>query len=158
MKKWEGCIFRGRDPHVASVAFNPNMDPAKGQVVVDTDDNGRYELVLFRPGTYVAEVELGGAPGAPMREIVQIEDLASVEYDFVRSSVRFVVEIVDATSGEAVVGVQVSVSNESDGGHSAQLVETDSEGLLELVNLRTGLLGLSAHFPWTEPVEVGLYE
>lgn len=57
----EGTVYFGDRPHPATVVFATNR--AQDELQVETDEEGRYETVLFRPGTYLIRVQLAGRDG-----------------------------------------------------------------------------------------------
>ncbi len=156
-----GTVYRGEEGYPATVALNVNLKSDKGQLLAETDEYGRYEAVLFRHGTYVAEVSLTDALGLPLFKIVEVPRQASFEQDFIIPDVSFRIQVIDAITGEGIPKALVHYDNrEKAGGGVGQFTKADAEGWAEIAHLQPGSLELKASAPGyvlggIDPLEVG---
>ena len=139
-----GTVYRGEQPTKARLGLYVDLKK-ETELEVAVDDSGRYETVLFRPGTYVAEILLEGSAGGARIELVEVPDLPAVEHDFHLPDLLVQVEVVDAQSEEGIAGAEVGYASEdAETGELFSLTSTtDSEGRLELENLNEGPLQLT---------------
>jgi Carboxypeptidase regulatory-like domain len=140
-----GTVYRGGQPTKARLGLYADLQK-ETELEVAVDDSGRYETVLFRPGTYIAEVLLEGSASGARIEIVEVPDQAAVEQDFHLPDLLVQVEVVDAESEEGIAGAEVGYASEdAETGELFSLISTtDSAGKLDLENLNEGPLQLTA--------------
>lgn len=135
-----GTVYFGDRPHPASVIFATNR--AQDELRVETDEEGRYETVLFRPGIYLIRVEIAGREGPGFVEMTNREPITdSQRLDFLVPGNRFEVEVTDRSSGEPIAGAHVSCLNRADEGPTVALESaTGEDGMALLPPLRPGAL------------------
>jgi|GEM_PF-6486151 len=139
-----GTVFRGEQGARASIDFNVNLRPDQGQVQVETDEKGRYEADLFRPGTYVVEISGEETAGQPMREILELPDRRYVERDFHLHHGWLTVEVLEQQTHRPIKGASVFFLNEAaDGQKSGASAETGGDGIAISGALRPGNVSLS---------------
>ncbi len=153
-----GTVYHGDEGHPASIAINADL--TSGEFMLESDEEGRYETILFRPGSFIANVRLAGSNGPPLMKLFEVPNQSSFEYDFHIAEMGFRVSVVDAVSGEAIAQAKVTFTIEvADGGNTVQTAETDAQGMVELAHLRPGkltiLAGSEGYVPYEgEPLEV----
>lgn len=140
-----GTIYRGEEPTAARLGLYTALRKDT-ELEVPVDDSGRYEAVLFHPGTYIAEILPEGSAGAARLELVEVPDQAAVEHDFHLPDILVHVQVVDGESGEGIAGAGVGYASDDEetGERFALRSTTDAEGRLDLENLNEGPLQLTA--------------
>ncbi|MEM9555911.1 MAG: carboxypeptidase-like regulatory domain-containing protein [Acidobacteriota bacterium] len=156
-----GTVSSGEERPPAVVSFVVSRDARNGranEIMAETDDEGRYEVILFRPGDYSVRITQPHRPGLPFRDYVQIPDQLYVELDFQLPHNRVHIRAIDERSGDGVPGARVTANNffpsESESESVETLVadtpydavmqkgETDDEGWLAFPPLRQGRVEL----------------
>jgi hypothetical protein len=139
-----GTVYYGRDPAAqADVAFD--IGPA--WIRTTADDQGRYELVLWKPGDYVAEITLPDRAGPPFWDMgSNIRE--SETLDFHVPNTHFTVNVRDAVTGKPIEGAKVlagSIYNGQNGeGRVTQTAVTDEKGRALLPPMRVGGISVRA--------------
>lgn len=109
-----GRIYSGEDHSPAVVSFEVSRDARNGRVndvVAETDEEGRYEVILFRPDQYSVSITQPLRPGLPFREYVYVPDQLYVELDFQLPHNRVDIRAIDEQSGDGVAGARVTANN-----------------------------------------------
>ncbi len=156
-----GRIYSGEDPSRAVVSFVVSRDARNGKanhVVAETDEEGRYEAILFRPDHYSVRITQPLRPGLPFRQYVYIPDQLYVEHDFQLPHNLVHIRAIDERSGDGISGARVTANNSfpmeiepgavetplAERPHNSvmQKGETDDDGWLALPPLRPGKVEL----------------
>jgi hypothetical protein len=162
-----GTVYRGERAHPAAVEFQTNR--RRDALRVQTDDEGAYEVDLFRSGYYVVSVRLDGSNGPANVELLERPIQDDAVLDFHIPDNRFTVRVVDAETREGIPGADVMAynqySSEADPfrrGDSekrvALRVVTGHDGVGELQPLYAGKLELSARAEGYLPSELSKSE
>jgi hypothetical protein len=139
---FSGTVYHGESVAVALLELYVNL--TAGKLRIETDEYGRFNTTLFRPGSYVVSVQLAGVTGSPLLEHLDVPNRATFEHDFVVGDISLRLRVVSAATGEGIDGASVAYGNErADGQESNQRLTTDSDGWIELNHLRQGTLGIS---------------
>ncbi len=148
-----GTVFRGDQGHPARLAFIADLSAEK-RVLATADAAGKYEVVLFREGTYVVEIRWPEMTGPPHLDFFDVEG-STPERDFHLAAALHLVRVEDARDGRPIAGAEVAVGNEEPEGKStSQRAETGEDGLSELPPLRPGKLTLQARAKGYQPSPV----
>lgn len=156
-----GTVRQGEDGRAAKLAFTTGSLPTPGQALgaeTQTNSNGEYEIVLFRPFMMVYVFPQGGNKGQPFVEILPKYVDADTVLDIELPNNRFLVEVVDETTRQGIAEADVTVINSylDDGNEQStvQRVFTGDDGGASLNPLRPGKLTLSARAEGYEFSEV----
>jgi hypothetical protein len=135
-----GTVYRGKRPSPATVTFRRGMEDDRYAVSAEADEDGDYELVLFRPARYDIYVALEGREGPPFISLKEpIEGDTLLDLYIPDNALR--VRVVDEATGEGVGGATVMLVGHS---RSFRLDETDAEGVALLPPQPPGPLRLVA--------------
>lgn len=143
----EGTVHHGDDRAAAAIEFL-NSGAGDDWVRVETDDDGRYRVLLWRRGNYTVQVRPRGSHAAPFLDAFRwIEKSGTIDFRLPRTDYR--VRIVDAHTGNGIAGAELTVGSEwiddeSRKGQTAQLVRTDARGVAVLPPQRNGEITLHA--------------
>ncbi len=141
----EGTVYRGQAGHRASVSFRTNPFKPRDELVVETDDSGRYEAMLFRSGFYTILVRPQGVRGPPFREYTAEPIMESTTLDFHIPASTYRVRVFDAVSSDGIAGAEVVSDNEFANGRGSSFpIVTGQDGLADLQPLRPGRVVLTA--------------
>lgn len=139
-----GQVLLGDEPHQAQLTL---ITIRKHSISVDTDDNGRFEVVALDPLRSVS-IDCSEPDLAPFVEFFLDPITGTTERDFILPDRRFTIRVVDADSGQPIAGAMVVVRNlystdnepEKNDMSVMQQVESDDEGMARLPPLRAGEL------------------
>lgn len=142
-----GTVYRGDDPHEATVTFK-YWTGEKYLHRVETDEAGHYETRLYKP-SMLAWVELRGADLRPWVEILGESFEQDTVLDFHLPGNRWGVRVSDLDTGEPLAGAEVRyVSHRGVGkealGKEVGKVETDAAGSAALPPLAPGEIWVTA--------------
>lgn len=137
-----GVVHHGRDPAPgAEVAF----DVGRSWVRTTADEQGRYEMIFWEPGEYMAEVKIRDVP--PFWE-AGFDIRTSQTLDFHVPNTRFTVQVRDADTGKPIGGARVIAGSIFEGrsgeGRVAQTTTTDANGRAMLPPMRQGEMSIRA--------------
>ena len=143
-----GTVYRGDQPHQATVTFRFWTAGEKYLHRVETDHDGFYQTLLFRP-SLVAMVELGGETGRPYIQMLTEDFTHDTVLDFHLPANSFSVRTVDGKTGAGVAGAQVKYALRAgepgkEVGKEAGRLVADREGRADLPPVPAGELWLSA--------------
>jgi hypothetical protein len=140
-----GSIYRGDEGVSAVVDFVTELADQSRKVAVRTDTEGRYETVLWRPGSYLTRLYPAAGGATPYLEMTEVADRPTVAIDFHLPAARYLVRVVDRQTGKGVPGAEVIADNPARSGPTtSQRVLADDAGLAELQPLRPGEVTLRA--------------
>jgi len=115
-------------------------------LIVETDEQGHYETILFRGGEYVVFIALKGSKGPPFMEYPLIKEKSSMRLDFHVPPNLYRVHVVDSETGDGIVGADVYADctfAEGKRGESSVSI-TDESGIAELPPFRPGGVAVRA--------------
>ncbi|MCP4545593.1 MAG: hypothetical protein GY835_03875 [bacterium] len=141
-----GTVYRGTVEHSASLTFRTNRMSHEDELIVETDEQGHYEVILFRPGEYVVLVRLEGGKSPAFFDYPQIAEKFSVVVDFQVPPNRYWVNVIDSETRDGIAGAEVyadSTFAEGQRGESSLSI-TDDKGIAELPPFRRGEVAVSA--------------
>lgn len=140
-----GTVTRGDSPHPAHLELSTELRRQQRRVVEEVGSDGLYEVILWRPGTFLARVWLPGINGPPLLEVINVPDTSSHRHDFELPAALHRVRIVDGETGDAIPGARLEIGNQPTNGQSTALIaESDRRGEVELATLRPGTVSLQA--------------
>ncbi len=154
-----GTVYRNREPHPARIAFQTGPENA---LEVETDEDGDYEVVLFRR-LFIARVELAGETRPPHLEFFDPAVAESAAIDFHVPANEGTVAVVDSETGRGIRGAKLVVSSSTlDGKTFQQSAKADPEGVAALPPLRAGEVAIDAsaegYLPSAEPLRFTVRE
>lgn len=119
---------------------------------VETDDDGRYQVRLWQPGRFIAEVWLRDRPGAPSHQDFVRIDESTTTRDFRIPRTHYRVSVVDADTGTPIARAMVTSFNTwidpKEGRRRAgRPVFADAKGVAELPPMRPGEIEVHAAAP-----------
>ncbi len=130
-----GTVYFGKDPHPATIRFGTGGERFTS---VETDDDGRYEVVLFHPGFYMIRVTPRGFPDRGYLLMLDEPIERDRELDLHVPGNRFTVRTVNE-AGKPVPSVSLSVFSKTDAGRTKSSPSaTDEEGVVVLPPLDPG--------------------
>jgi hypothetical protein len=134
-----GTVYRGRTPHPARIEFHVGGPP--GGVKVETDEEGRYETVLYRSAA-ATRVYLAGTGGPPFMEMLDKPVTDSGILDFHLPSTSGSVRVVDRDTEQPIVGARVVISSRWKKGEGTKAFSVDAStnaaGIAELPPVHPG--------------------
>ncbi len=139
-----GQVLLGDEPHPAKLTLTTIR---KHSSSIDTDENGRFEVIALDPLRSVS-IDCSEPDLAPFVEFFLEPITGTTERDFIIPDRRFTIRVVDAASGQPIAGAMVVVRNSYDADDEPenndmavmQQVECDDEGMARLPPLRAGEL------------------
>ncbi|MCP4658689.1 MAG: carboxypeptidase regulatory-like domain-containing protein [bacterium] len=156
-----GTVYCGAKQHPASLTFRTNRLDHEDELHVETDAQGRYEVMLFRAGDYPVFIRLEGAELPAVLDHVQVPEKFEVLHDFHIPANRYRVKVADSKAGDGIAGAEVYADNSSTEGQPADSFKyfTNENGIAHLRPLRQGEVTVGARAkgylpsdPLTEPV------
>ncbi len=156
-----GTVYRGRTPHPARIDFH--VGDRSTLFAVETDDEGRYETVLFR-SVLMTRVQLRGTSGPPFLEMIEPVTESGV-LDFHLPATSGSVLVVDHETGAPITGAHVGIGNryKTEKGSKTFSVRavTNDDGIAELPPVHPGKVELGATavgYIRSEPVRLTVAE
>jgi hypothetical protein len=131
-----GTVYRGRTPHPARIDFHVG-DPS-ALFEVETDDEGRYETMLYR-SVLVTRVQLHGTGGPPFLEMLDQPVTESGVLDFHLPATTGSVRVLDSETEQPISGARVVISSRWGTGKANSVgTATDADGIAEFPPVHPG--------------------
>ncbi|HYC90744.1 MAG TPA: carboxypeptidase-like regulatory domain-containing protein [Thermoanaerobaculia bacterium] len=134
-----GVVKHGSEPARAKVSFRLSRSRADAE----SDDLGRYELLLWQPRMYEVLVTLSGAGAPPpLKDFVSVQRDMTWDVAIPKTDVR--VRVVDARTQQPIAKAEAGVLNawggtmERPAHRQSQNVTTDENGVARFAPLRPG--------------------
>ncbi len=141
-----GTVYCGTKQHSASLTFRTNRLDHEDELHVETDEQGRYEVLLFRDGDFPVFIRLKGTELPALLDHVKVPEKFEVVHDFHVPANRYQVQVVDSETGDGIAGAEVYADNSPAGGQRADSFSylTNENGIVHLRPLRQGDVTLGA--------------
>jgi hypothetical protein len=154
-----GTVYRGDTPTRAQVRFQ-QKDRA---MVLDTDDQGYYEVTLWQRRRYVIDTTLPDRPEVPpFSQNVLISAPRTLDIHVPDNSLS--ARLYDAESGKPIDGARIAIMNQwmdDAGSHSASITVLSKGELTALPPQRIGTTQISAHaegYSGFQPISLSIDE
>jgi hypothetical protein len=113
-------------------------------VATTADDEGRYEVLIWRPMMAIARFAPVASPAPPAMEVLEIAEEVEQEHNFVLPAAEREILVVARATGKPLAGAEVNYGHRPlQGQSSSSRMVTDSSGMAALPPLLPGELFLS---------------
>lgn len=148
----DGRVWRGDEPYPTTVGFSSGAPRERGRagvIEVETDEDGRFAVELYRPLFLVYIFSATAKEQTPFLEILPEPITHHATLDLHVPANAYSIRVLDAMSGETIPDAEVGAFNtyldrQGEEGNASRKFTTDETGTATLTPLRLGKLSLRA--------------